>query len=241
MLQTLRRHILAQQYNPGVAGLWFNPFFHARRGLYRAIAETASRLNGRLLDVGCGRKPYRHLFGTSEYVGLEIDTPENRVHKQADYYYDGRSFPFPDRCFDGVICNQVLEHVFDPERFLDEIARVLKPEGILLLTVPFVWDEHEQPWDYARYSSYGLKSLLEKNGYRVVTQRKINPDVRVLFQLVNAYLYKVLWTRWPVVNALVCALAMAPFNILGALLYRLLPANPDLFLDQLVLAQKVTR
>ena len=239
MLQAFRRYILAQQYNPGVMGLWFNPFYHARRGLHQAIAEAAPRLAGRLLDVGCGRKPYRRLFQTSEYVGLEIDTPENRAHKQADYYYDGQDFPFPDRCFDGVICNQVLEHVFDPDRFLREIARVLRPKGMLLLTVPFVWDEHEQPWDYARYSSYGLKSLLEKNGYEVVTQRKINSDVRVLFQLANTYLYKVLWTRRPIVNALICALVMAPFNILGALLYRVLPSNPDLYLDQLVAARKV--
>lgn len=241
MMESLKQRILALQYNPGVAGLWLNPFFHARRGLYQAIAVAAPQLGGRLLDVGCGRKPYRHLFQATEYVGLEIDTPENRMHKQADHYYDGRNFPFPDRCFDGVICNQVLEHVFDPDRFLGEIARVLKPRGVLLLTVPFVWDEHEQPWDYARYSSYGLKSLLEKSGYQVVMQRKINADIRVLFQLVNAYLYKVFWTRWPAINVLLCAVAMSPFNILGALLYKLLPANPDLFLDQLVLAKKVER
>jgi SAM-dependent methyltransferase len=132
----------------------------------------------------------------------------------------------------------VLEHVFTPDLFLEEIVRVLKPGGQLLLTVPFVWDEHEQPWDYARYTSFGLKSLLENNDLDVVEQYKLNADIRVLFQLVNAYLYKVLWTRYPVVNLLACVAIMAPFNILGALLYRLLPANPDLYLDQVVLARK---
>lgn len=241
MMQALKCYILAQQYNPGVAGLWVNPFYHARRGLYRAIAEAAPRLEGRLLDVGCGRKPYRDLFQASEYVGLEIDTPANRARKQADYFYDGETFPFADESFDSVLCNQVLEHVFAPDRFLGEINRVLKPEGGLLLTIPFVWDEHEQPWDYARYSSFGLKHLLEKNGFEIAEQRKLSADVRVLFQLVNAYLFKVLWTRQPVVNLAICALVMAPFNILGALLHRLLPANPDLYLDQLVLARKVAR
>ena len=239
MMHAFKRYALAQQYNPGFAGLWVNPFYHARRGLYRAIAEMAARFDGRLLDVGCGRKPYQDLFRANEYVGLEIDTPGNRAHKQADFFYDGKTFPFPDQCFDGVICNQVLEHIFTPDQFLHEVKRVLKPEGDLLLTVPFIWDEHEQPWDYARYSSFGLKSLLEKNGFQVIEQRKINADVRVLFQLVNAYLFKVLWTRHPVLNLLICAIAMAPFNILGALLYRLLPANPDLYLDQVVLARKV--
>lgn len=238
-MRVLKSYVRDQQFNPGLIGLMVNPFFHARHGLYQAIAEMAPKLDGRLLDVGCGRKPYRNLFAAEEYVGLEIDTPVNRMSKRADYYYDGDSFPFPDQRFDGVICNQVLEHVFTPDRFLAEIKRVLKPGGKLLLTIPFVWDEHEQPWDYARYSSFGLKSLLEKSGFEIAEQRKINADVRVLFQLINAYLYKVLWTRQPIVNLVVCALMMAPFNILGALLYRLLPVNPDLYLDQLVLARKV--
>ncbi len=110
---------------------------------------------------------------------------------------------------------------------------MLKPDGQLLLTVPFVWDEHEQPWDFARYTSFGLKSLLENSGLDVMAQYKLNADIRVLFQLVNAYLFKVLWTRFPVLNLLVCIVIMAPFNILGALLHRLLPANADLCLDQL--------
>ena len=120
----------------------------------------ARSMNGRLLDVGCGRKPYRDLFPTKDYVGLEIDTPENRLRNQADIFYDGNSFPFEDHDFDGIICNQVLEHVFNPDQFVRELRRVLKSRGLLLLTVPFVWDEHEQPRDYARYTSFGLKSLV---------------------------------------------------------------------------------
>lgn len=195
-------------------------------------------MEGRLLDVGCGRKPYRGLFQTNEYVGLEIDTPENRANKQADFYYDGNKFPFVSDEFDGVICNQVLEHVFTPDQFLDEIHRVLKNDGLLLLTVPFVWDEHEQPWDFARYSSFGLKNLVERNGFEILEQRKTNADVRALFQLINAYLQKVLWTKSSVMNLILCAILMAPFNILGMVLYRLLPRNPDLYLDQVVLARK---
>lgn len=239
MMRSIRQYVLNQQYAPGFFGLWLNPFYHSRDGLRRAIGQMAPHMNGRLLDVGCGRKPYRDMFSADEYVGLEIDTPQNRADKQADYFYDGAQFPFADRGFDGVVCNQVLEHVFTPNQFLGEIRRVLKPGGMLLLTAPFVWDEHEQPHDYARYSSFGLKSLLEQNGFEVVNQQKIGADVRVLFQLTNAYLYKALWTRWPAVNLLICATVMAPFNILGMLLYKLLPANPDLYLDQAVLARKI--
>jgi len=89
------------------------------------------------------------------------------------------------------LCNQVLEHVFNPDAFLSEIYRVLKRDGKLLLTVPFVWDEHEQPSDYARYSSFGLKALLEKNGFRIIQHERIGADASILFQLINAYLYTV--------------------------------------------------
>lgn len=237
-MKALKCYILSQQYNPGLVGLMVNPFYHARRGLYRAIADLAPKLNGRLLDVGCGRKPYRHLFVASEYIGLEVDTPENRKNKQADFFYSGVDFPFPGQRFDGIICNQVLEHVFTPDLFLSEIGRVLRPGGQLLLTIPFIWDEHEQPWDYARYTSFGLKNLLEKNGFELLEQRKINADIRALFQLVNAYLYKAFWTRQPVINLLLCVVLMSPFNIFGALLSKVLPNNPDLYLDQIVLARK---
>lgn len=234
-----KAYVLKQQYAPDFFGLWLNPFYHSRAGLRATIQQMAGQLNGRLLDIGCGRKPYRELFATREYIGLEIDSPENRANKQADFFYDGTTFPFPDDSFDSALCNQVLEHVFTPAQFLSEIHRVLKPHGLLLLTVPFVWDEHEQPWDYARYSSFGLKSLLENNGFEVIEHHKINADVRVLFQLLNAYLFKVLWTKSKVFNLMICIIIMSPSNILGAILHKLLPANADLYLDQAVLVRKL--
>jgi len=233
-----RRFLHRQQFSPGFAGIWLNPFFLARKGLWRAIGALAPHLRGALLDIGCGGKPYQALFKVQTYTGLEIDSPQARARKVADRFYDGGEFPFESRSFDSAFCSQVLEHVFDPDRFIAEIVRVLKPGGTLLLTVPFVWDEHEQPWDYARYSSFGLKALLERHGLRLVEQHKLSADVGVLFQLINAYLYKITITRFPALNLLVCALLMAPVTLLGLGLSRLLPANPDLYLDQVVLADK---
>lgn len=239
MIAWLKQHYYRQQFNPGLLGICVNPFYFARKELRREIVRFAPNMQGRILDVGCGIKPYCELFSSSsEYVGLEIDTPQSRVVKRADFFYDGNTFPFENASYDGVICNQVLEHVFNPDQFLQEILRVLKSDGNLLLTVPFVWDEHEQPWDYARYSSFGLRSLLERNGFVVVEQRKTNADARVLFQLVNAYLYKILHTSNAIVNLMVCVFIMSPFTLLGIFLSKVLPANPDLYLDQVVLASK---
>ena len=238
MIHSIKKFILKQQFNPNYFGILLNPFYFARKALREEICNLASNLQGKILDVGCGTKPYRELFNCTEYVGLEIDSEQNRKSKQADYYYDGVTFPFKTASFDGVICNQVLEHVFTPDIFLLEINRVLKANGKLLLTVPFVWDEHEQPYDFARYSSFGLKSLLEKNGFEVMQQRKTNDDARILFQLLNAYLYKAFMTSNAKVNLLICLCVMGPINIFGVVVSKLLPKNQDLYLDQVVLAIK---
>lgn len=238
MLASLKAYYLDQLMRPGLVGLFVNPFYFARRELLRAIQALAPEIGGRVLDVGCGSRPYENLVSAREYVGLELDTPENRLTKKADFFYDGRKLPFEDGSFDAVICNQVLEHVFEPDAFVREIARVLRSGGRLLLTVPFVWDEHEQPRDFGRYSSFGLAALLARNGLRVVRQQKTAADVRTLFQLVNAYLYKVTVTRSAYANLLFALVLMAPFNLLGSALAWVLPRNVDLFLDNVVLAER---
>ena len=241
MRQALKRYYLAQMARPGLAGLLVNPFYFARRGLFEAVRVFAGHISGKVLDVGCGTMPYRNLFAATEYVGLELDTPEARARKRADCYYDGTTFPFEPESFDALVCNQVFEHVFNPEQFMAEMYRVLKPGGRLLLTVPFAWDEHEQPHDYARYTSFGLASLLRKAGFEIIEQRKTMADVRAVFQIANAYLHKVTSTGGGYLDLIAALLLMAPVNVLGALLRWVTPANPDFYLDNVVLAAKAAR
>jgi len=237
----LKRYYMQQLSRPGLVGLFVNPFYFARRGLLLAVGELACAVRGRVLDVGCGSRPYESLFKVSEYVGLELDTPENRAKNMADIFYDGGTFPFEAASFDTIVCNEVLEHVFNPDEFMQEIVRVLNNEGQLLLTVPFVWDEHEQPRDYARYSSYGLAALLGRNGLEIVEHRKTNADLRVVFQMINAYLFKKTETRNAYANLFITLVLMAPFNIVGTILGWLMPGNPDLYLDNVVLARKASK
>jgi SAM-dependent methyltransferase len=239
MIAQLKAVWRCQAFFPGLLGIFINPFYFARSGLRDAMVEFAPRLTGQLLDVGCGSKPYRSLFNVDAYVGLDIDSEGSRQRDVADQFYDGKVFPFPGNSFDSVLCNQVLEHVFNPIEFLAEIARVLKPGGVLLLTVPFVWDEHEQPFDYARYSSFGLRSLLEKQGFKLVCHKKLCADPSIIFQLANAYLFKVSQHLPKSINLLLTVTVMALVNLTGLLARALLPGNPDLFLDHAVLAKKV--
>lgn len=156
-----------------------SPFWITRRELDKNIKELSKGLTGRVLDIGAGSQPYRKYF--KDYSSLEIHG------KDADYTYKDK-FPFFDNVFDSAICTQVLEHVFDPEEFLREIKRCVK--GKVLFTVPFMWDEHEQPYDYARYSSYGLKHLLNKAGFRIIEERKTVQDFSIMFQIFLMILYK---------------------------------------------------
>jgi SAM-dependent methyltransferase len=232
---------MREQFHPGPLGVLVNPFYFARKGLVEAIAGLAPRIGGKVLDVGCGSKPYRELFSATEYIGLDVEqSGHDHRHEDVDVFYDGKAFPFADGAFDSVVCFQVFEHVFNPSQFLDEMARVLRPDGMLLLTVPFVWDEHEQPYDFARYSSFGLRHLLSEHGLEVVHATKSCPDVRTLFQLVNAYSFKLV-PPTSRLSALGSLCLTAPVTLAGLIAHRLMPTNLDLYLDNIILARKPRR
>jgi SAM-dependent methyltransferase len=240
MISKLKAIHFRQMFFPGIFAIFVNPYYLARRDLCLAMINLSHELTGSLLDVGCGAKPYRNLFSVDSYKGLDIDSPIVRERGIADDFYDGNVFPYTNSTFDSILCNQVLEHVFNPAEFLQEVNRVLKPGGKLLLTVPFVWDEHEQPYDYARYSSFGLRALLEKSGFLIQQHKKLGADATVLFQLANAYLFKVTQS-WPTLAKLIfLTTVMAMINVLGMIAGRVLPGNPDLYLDHVVLAEKIS-
>ena len=238
--QHLKRIYQKQSFYPGFLGIFVNPFYIARRGLLDVMQVSARYATGILLDVGCGTMPYKKLFKVEDYVGLEIDSPLSRQRGVADHFYEGGAFPFPDKSFDTVLCNQVLEHVFEPHHFISEIYRVLKPSGNLLLTVPFVWDEHEQPYDYARYTSFGLKHLLLSAGFKIKQELKIGADITVFSQLLNCYLYKKIENYSIIPRLIFCSTVMAFITVLGLLLKIILPKNSDLYLDNFICAERTS-
>ncbi len=106
--------------------------------------------------------------------------------------------------------------------------------------MPFVWDEHEQPNDYARYSSYGLRHLLQKHGFEVIEHAKTVADGRIIFQLLNGIIYKKVNSKNPYLDLIMIAIFIAPINVLGALCSPILPSSEDLYLDNVILARKTS-
>ena len=238
MLKSLKNLLIKEQFHPSLLSIFFNPFFIARQGLFKNIKQFGKEIKGKTLDVGCGIKPYENLFQSSEYIGLDIEqSGHNHSNSKVDIYYDGKVFPFQKDEFDSIVTFQVFEHVFNPSDFLKEINRVLKADGKLLMAVPFVWDEHEQPYDYARYSSFGLKYILNQHGFEIIEIKKSVNNFGVIFQLINAYTYKLLSAN--IFTKLIALLFIIPTTITGLLFSIILPKNNDLYLDNIILAKKI--
>ncbi len=226
-------------FHSAFLGIFFNPFYFSRMALRKAVARSAPAITGAVLDLGCGIKPYRSFFRCDTYTGLEYDTQKNRRSKNADAFYTGTAFPFESESFDAALSTQVLEHVFTPDAFLEETHRVLKPSGKLLLTVPFFWDEHETPYDFGRYTSFGLAHLFEKHGFRILRQEKTCADASVLFQMLNVYIFRKISFRSTWLTLLLRSPFVAFVNITGLCLSWILPRNGTLYLDNVILAEKI--
>jgi SAM-dependent methyltransferase len=126
------------------------------------------KFTGKLLDLGCGRKPYQEIYDRYMDSSLGIDV-EQTLHKndKIDKFYDGKNIPYEDSTFDFILCTEVLEHVEHPAKMIGEMNRVLKPDGIILMTTPFLQILHETPYDFYRYTPFALRSLVEEGGFEL--------------------------------------------------------------------------
>jgi SAM-dependent methyltransferase len=136
-------------------------------GAARSVPQGAP-----VLDVGAGDAPYAELFAHTQYVTLDWEGSLHAGAKTAAITASADAMPLQDASFDIVLLTQVLEHVLRPADVLREIARVLHPGGRLFATVPFVWELHEEPHDYWRFTHYALDALLDDAGFG---EREIEP------------------------------------------------------------------
>lgn len=136
--------------------------------LFKDIEFAAQKYaSGKTLDIGCGNKPYQNLFtnAVSEYIGCDIMQSDMNV---VDVICPATVLPFENETFDTVFSTQVIEHVEDHRAMLFEASRVLKTGGHAIFTVPFSWELHEEPYDFFRFTKYGLQYLFEKYGFEIV-------------------------------------------------------------------------
>lgn len=141
-----------------------------KRTLNSLLLDRIGELSGLVVDLGCGRRifePELTRQGCS-YLGLDWENSAHGLH--ADVIADlNDAIPLKDACADHILSLEVLEHLCEPMRMLLEAFRVLRSGGTLTMSVPFQWWVHEAPWDYYRYTEFGLTYLLSKSGFEAIT------------------------------------------------------------------------
>jgi SAM-dependent methyltransferase len=206
------------------------------------VQEQAHHLKGRLLDFGCGSKPYKNLLEVDEYIGVDfVNEGHPHDNEQIDVYYDGKTIPFPDNSFDSILSSEVFEHVFNLPEILKELERVLKPGGKILITCPFVWKEHELPHDYARYTLFALEDMLQKNNFTIRVINKSGNFIQVISQLVVLYFYDTGYSKvkkLPVIKQIFESVFFFLPNLFGIVLNKILPSKSQLYFNNIVVAEK---
>jgi len=169
----------------------FHPNYIVDKSIRDGLQDSLEYVQGILLDIGCGDSPYFDLFSTriDSYVGINFFQEEAKDRHPSCAYLigQGEHLPLRDNSVDTVLCTEVLEHVPEPDFLMQEIRRVLKPGGCLLVTVPQIWYLHHQPHDYRRYTKHGLEYLFKKYRFKVLKLKERGNFWLALGQMINYY------------------------------------------------------
>lgn len=231
--------MISPAFNPSIT----HSNYLIRNRLLKAISRFAPKLKGKMLDFGCGQKPYYSLFSVDEYIGIDFENPGHpHANEAIDVFYDGKNIPFADHTFDSIFSSEVFEHVFNLPEIIAELHRVLKPGGQLLISCPFAFCEHEQPNDYARYTSFAMKHMLQQKGFEIISQEKTGNSIEAIYQLRLVYIHQHITPKVrkiPVVRSLFRFFIYTAYNLTALFLSKLLPAGKDLYMNNVVLCRKI--
>ncbi|OGE16786.1 hypothetical protein A2769_01355 [Candidatus Daviesbacteria bacterium RIFCSPHIGHO2_01_FULL_37_27] len=253
--------------NAFIKGLWTNftetlgttiihPQYTVLRFQREAIIEAKRYAKGKLIDIGCGRMPYRKELEplVESYIG--VDHPNvSKLYSggyKPEVLANAKKLPFKNNMFDIALLLQVLEHVDDPGKVVKEAARVLKPNGVLIISIPFFYPLHDMPYDFGRYTKTALKSFIDGAHLRIIKIETQGGFFEFWLQMLNTFLIKRINDMFknlnlPTIILLIPTIILAvPLilvnNFLILIIKRLsqvVPRYPDYFpLDYLVVARK---
>jgi len=141
-----------------------------QRAILNALVDQLPQFSGTLLDVGCGRMPYKQLLlappsRVTTYIGMDMDNGQYSSFGPFDLSWDGCSIPLDDNSVNCAIATEVFEQCPHPERVMREVVRILKPGGLFFFTVPFLWPIHDPPFDQYRFTPFALDRHLRNSGF----------------------------------------------------------------------------
>jgi len=174
---------------------YVSPYFISKYYIRRDILRILDKYSfeGSLLDIGCGEKPYKKFFKKIKtYIGIDFPT----YSKNKDYrgespdlffgkdYLKNFKLSQKNNSYDSIVAFQVLEHHKKPNILVQEMFRIVKPGGYILITVPFLGGIHEAPKDFQRFTKYGLLELLKPYG-RVLELKEEGSLLSTISMLLN--------------------------------------------------------
>lgn len=230
---------ISGEFNPSLS----KPNYLVRNRLLKSITLLAPHLKGRMMDFGCGQKPYQTLFRVDEYIGVDFENPGHpHANEAIDVFYDGQTLPFSAQVFDSIFSSEVFEHIFNLPDILKELNRVLKTNGQMLITCPFSYCEHEQPNDFARYTSFSIKYLLEQNGFEIVEQVKTGNSHEAICQLSLIYIHIHIFPavkKIPIIRSLFRVIVYGMSNLGALIAGKIFPPGKELYLNNVILCRKI--
>lgn len=230
-----------EEFCPSHLGMFVNSSFLIRRALGEAIYKHRGEMRGKMLDFGCGTAPYRSLFQIETYLGLEIAAPGHPLkHTHSTLLYSGDTIPLQDESVDSILMTEVLEHVFNPAELLAEFRRILRPGGVALITCPFVWPLHEEPYDYARYTPFALTHLVKSSGLEVKCMEKTGTWFLSVAQLLLTYAVQTLLPSQGRLHRMGKIVWCAIVNPLALALNLIMPRNERLYFSNILVVRKPT-
>lgn len=228
---------------------FITPHFPAKYYLFKDIKNILDRFHfkGELLDVGCGEKPYKILFKeVDSYIGIDFKNySRNKGYKgeKPDLYFDKDykltlKLPFGNNSFDNVVSFQVLEHHKNPDMLIKEIVRIVRKNGLVLLSAPLIWGLHEEPNDYYRFTEYSLIEILKRYKCKILDIKRQGSLFSTISTLTTDYLIEIANKNR---LSYILSIVMFPF-FLGfshiCFLLDIIFRSKRVFLNYLLLAQK---
>lgn len=183
-----------------------------------------------ILDAGAGECAYKKYFPHCRYMAVDLAVGEpNWNYANLDFVASLDSLPVKDNSFDAVLSTQTLEHLEYPREAVDDLCRVLKPGGRLFLTAPMAQSEHQVPYDFFRYTSFGLRSICNSAGFTEIEIEPFNgmftrwayeaSEIMSIFPLLRDGQNKINWKSWRVISSLPLRVLFKLFIVIMQILF----------------------
>ncbi len=205
-----------------------HPQFFAKREAQIGRRLAVHYATGIVLDIGPGRAPYREALLTKKSVKqyLTLDHPQAAKFYRAQFPLDytgdvSEKLPLRSASIDTVILLMVLEHVPNPQQALAQIARVLRPGGVLIASTIQTYPLHDAPYDYFRYTEFALRVLVKKAGLKMRSIQSRGNFATTITVLVNVQIFQTLKYLFRSPLGLPLAILVAPLAWLLSIAFNL--------------------